>query len=315
MINFDKFEKVPDWKKSELNRWADWIELLCIFNQDKIMTKEDIICHLDDKYSDSLVKGTEEHSGEFDKLNQRVNDYFSIIEHREERFCEYYPFVFEDDVLSVLPQNEWTDQHKCYFFLFFCSNISFFDRSTLQKLTTYFESFCKDIMIFIMPEKAKTELFGTSKDGGFFSGNLRERIEKLAKCLGTHTTLTFNKEPKYDRISGGDDGIDIVSYVKIDDASHIPFAFAQCACSYNEWRDKQNSISLTRWKKRIEGIPTGWKFMFVPFSCHRIEGNLEEVLNINTYLMDRDRILELCAQNKYVIKNIYFEQLIKKIFD
>lgn len=316
MMQSDKFEKIPEWKKSEINRWADFIELSCIFSKDKIIAREDLLSFLDDKYSDMLLKGTEEHSGEFDKLNQRVSDYFSSIEYRLDQLTDYYPFSLDEgDCLSVLPQQEWTKKHEYYLFLLFCSSIPFFDGTTRQKLTNSFEIFCKDIMIFIMPHGAHTELFGTSKDNSYFVGNLRKRIEKLANCLGTNTTRSFDDEPKYDNIFGGDDGIDIVSFIKIDNASHIPFAFAQCTCSYDKWKDKQNSISISSWRKRIEGIPSGWKFMMVPFVCHSINGNFEEELTINTCLIDRERILKLCAKNKDAVKYHDWEQLSKEIFE
>ena len=126
-----------------------------------------------------------------------------------------------------------------------------------------------------------------------FSGNLRSRIEKLAGILGAQTTKTMDSDEKYDRIKAGDAGLDIVSFLKLDEASHIPVALAQCTCSYDEWINKQGSINSDTWRARIDPIAPFWRYMYVPFFCHNASGKFEQPTEIHTCLIDRQRIINL----------------------
>ena len=75
----------------------------------------------------------------------------------------------------------------------------------------------------------------------------------------------MDADKRYDRIKAGDAGLDIVSFLKLDEASHIPVALAQCTCSYDEWINKQESINSDTWRTRIDPIAPFWRYMYVPF--------------------------------------------------
>ncbi|NSD31838.1 hypothetical protein [Coprococcus comes] len=128
-------------------------------------------------------------------------------------------------------------------------------------------------------------------DTNLFHGNLRSRIEQLAEFLGAQTTKTMDADKRYDRIKAGDAGLDIVSFLKLDEASHIPVALAQCTCSYDEWINKQESINSDTWRTRIDPIAPFWRYMYVPFYCHNASGKFEQLTDIHTCLIDRQRIL------------------------
>src|SRR5690606_14521223 len=92
---------------------------------------------------------------------------------------------------------------------------------------------------------AVTELFGTSRtkgEGDVYRGNLRERLRILASNLCSYTSKSFDSDSGYD-VTGGDGGLDIVSYIPLDGMPYIPVSFAQCACSQEEWENKQLSIA------------------------------------------------------------------------
>lgn len=55
------------------------------------------------------------------------------------------------------------------------------------------------------------------------------------------------KNMKYQSIPGGDSGFDILSYLKIDNAENVPFAFGQIICNYSDWIDKQKSVLKDNW--------------------------------------------------------------------
>lgn len=151
--------------------------------------------------------------------------------------------------------------------------------------------YCCPFMRLLVPVDARTELFGTTRDTNLFHGNLRSRIEQLAEFLGAQTTKTMDADKRYDRIKAGDAGLDIVSFLKLDEASHIPVALAQCTCSYDEWINKQESINSDTWRTRIDPIAPFWRYMYVPFYCHNASGKFEQLTDIHTCLIDRQRIL------------------------
>lgn len=43
MIKTDKQLKVPKWSKNEINRWADYIELRCLYMDDHLVSKDDVL--------------------------------------------------------------------------------------------------------------------------------------------------------------------------------------------------------------------------------------------------------------------------------
>ena len=87
-----------------------------------------------------------------------------------------------------------------------------------------------------------------------------------------------------------------------DNNPFIPISFAQCACSYEEWSDKQHSVHIDKWRKRIEGLAPYIQFTFVPFYCRDAGGAFENKTNISSCLIDRYRILEIASRHPYIIE-------------
>jgi len=187
----------------------------------------------------------------------------------------------------------------------------------MQKITHAFEKYCCPFMRLLVPVDARTELFGTTRDTNLFHGNLRSRIEQLAEFLGAQTTKTMDADKRYDRIKAGDAGLDIVSFLKLDEASHIPVALAQCTCSYDEWINKQESINSDTWRARIDPIAPFWRYMYVPFYCHNASGKFEQSTDIHTCLIDRQRILCLLDLHHELfeqLESLQLEVLINNIW-
>ncbi len=292
MIVKEKILKAPIWSKNETNRWADYIELLCLYNSDHLISKDDVLDIIIDGDVEELQRGEADHSAQYDKWAAHIDNYYEIIGYRFSMNKDYYPFEIEDGQCIILKEN-LSEKHIHYIFLLLCSSICFIDLSSRQKITHLFEKYCQPIMKILMPKDAQTELFGTTKDDSIFKGTLRTRIIQLANFLGAQTTKTMDKDEKYDRIHAGDAGLDIVSFLKLDTASHIPLALGQCTCSYDEWINKQSSINRDTWSARIEPLAPFWRYMYVPFFCHDASGRLENSAEIYTCLIDRQRILNI----------------------
>lgn len=316
MIIEEKISKVPNWSKNNINRWADYIELLCLYNDDHLISKDDILDLLFDGDMEELQRGEADHSDKYDRLVAHIDDYYEIIEYRLSMHKNYYPFEIEDGQCIIFKES-LSEKHIHYIFLLLCSSICFMDRSSIQKITHVFEKYCQPIMKILMPIDAQTELFGTTRDSSLFQGTLRTRIGKLANILGAQTTKSLDRDRKYDRIYAGDAGLDIVSFLKLDNASHIPLALGQCACSYEEWINKQSSIDCDTWSARIDPLAPFWRYMYVPFFCHDASGRLENLTEIHTCLIDRQRILNIFELHNELFTEtaiLNIENLIKEIW-
>lgn len=294
IIEQQKLEKKHDWSSSEINRWADYIELLCI--KEDTITESDIVeeC-LEGDFENELARGEREHSLKMDSLYNKISDYFKILESREYVCGEYYPFeVRNGDCLCY--RGICDEKKKQYIFLLLCSSISLM--ASYHKYTDSFEKLCRLLMKELSPKGTTVELFGTSRESELFTGTLRDRIKKLAKCLGTETTKRFDQNAKFDSIFGGDGGIDIVAFTSIDEAGFVPFSFSQCTCSYDKWKEKQTSIGVEQWGAYIELGVHYPQYMFVPFSCHNSQGKFCDETSIKTFLIDRLRIIKLIEKNR-----------------
>lgn len=172
MIKTDKQLKVPKWSKNEINRWADYIELRCLYMDDHLVSKDDVLDIFIDEDLDELQRGEAEHSLKYDKLSSVIGNYYEIIKYRKSKHPEYYPFDIEDD-----------------------------------------------------------------------------------RCI----VLKDNLENKH--------------------------------LHYDEWINKQESINSDTWRTRIDPIAPFWRYMYVPFYCHNASGKFEQLTDIHTCLIDRQRIL------------------------
>lgn len=296
IIDRERLDLKPKWKKNEYNRWADYVELLCL--RDEIITPDDLIdIWRDDDMDNEYNRGGYAHLENADDLETQIKDYFTLLHTRKKECGAYYPFELQKGNCLVL-LNELSNKQKQYIFLLLCSSICFMDKADLQKYTREFEKFCKEIMSMLVPKDAVVELFGTTRKDSIFKGTLRARIKTLAQCLGAGTTKAFDNNPKYDEIKNGDDGLDIVAFLPIDDAQAIPFAFAQCTCSFEHWVEKQHSAGMDEWKAKISPLVSYPVFMFVPFSCHDNSGKFYDETSIYSFLVDRIRILKLINKNE-----------------
>ena len=183
MIVKDKISRVPKWSKNNINRWADYIELMCLYDNDHFISKDDVLDMFFEDDIEELKRGEFDHSEKYDKLDFVIGNYYEIIEYRNSRHRSYYPFDIEDGQCIIL-KDCLSKKHMHYIFLLLCSNICFMDQSSLQKITHIFEKYCCPIMKVLMPPDAQTELFGTTRDSGKFNGTLRARIGQLAGILG-----------------------------------------------------------------------------------------------------------------------------------
>lgn len=275
----DKIDTKPSFKTRDINSWADYIEFVCLNSQDHFVTQDDI---LDIILDDEVLRGEEEHSVQYDKILAEIESYFDMIAFREKTATDFYPFSLEEGAIYLRNIN---DERVQYIFLLICSNLKYFESSSWHKYTDMFEVYSKYFFKYMVPRDAEVNIFGTSRRNSIFSGNLRTRIKQLANCIGGNTTKSFDNDNQFD-VPGGDEGLDLVAYLKLDGATHIPIAFGQCTCSHEDWDIKQESINQENWNRKIEGLAPYTRFMFVPFYCRLANGQFENPTTISTCLID-----------------------------
>ena len=77
----------------------------------------------------------------------------------------------------------------------------------------------------------------------------------------------------------------------------MPTLFAQCACSVDEWKDKQSSIKHETISKKIINLASYFEFIIVPFSLRGTDGSWSntDLDRIVVIPIDRVRFLHIIS--------------------
>ena len=102
----------------------------------------------------------------------------------------------------------------------------------------------------------------------------------------------------------GDKGLDIVGWVPVADSMpNRLLVFGQCACSKEDWTDKQSSSSAEAWRGTIQLSTTPYNLAFVPFCFRRADGSWHTRVEIReTVLIDRLRFVLLLGDDYRQLK-------------
>lgn len=281
-----------NWKKSSTNRWCDLIELYCLYKEDHFCSSEDaleIVYYKSEEYCE--IEKAECHAETSDIKIRFVEDLFLNLQMRKNILGELYPFEVTRNTIE-LSAIDVMEENSIYVFLLLCSNLCFVDKPTQDKITKEFEICSYYAMKKLISDKFSVHVFGTSRVGSIFEGNVRQRIEILAKLLNTRTSFTFAEDKRFD-VPGGDAGVDIIAFSTIDNESFIPLIMAQCACGYDDWKSKQYEINEDIWNKVFDNLAPYIKMMFVPFMWRENNGEFLNKTEISTCLVDRLRLMQL----------------------
>jgi hypothetical protein len=298
-----KLEPFPDFSKTlERNRWADFIELLCLENLDKEISLNDIITiYIQEGPFESSI-GDDDHGEKMDKLRAQFMEIYRYIFSRMTYMKDFYPFSKIDE--DTIKASVLDDKKLMYIFLLFASNTRYFiNKKVPPVFTTGFERISINILKLIYPN-FQSELFGTtSQKGGYFHGGLLlDKLKILATCLNTNLSDKANKSPQFKNPSG-DAGIDLVSFIKLDfdtcKSSMLPVCMGQCSCSYDDWIQKQMSIHSFTMNNFFNDFARCHEYMFIPFPLRGISGDWadEEMVKIQTIIIDRVRFLNILEKN------------------
>jgi len=295
-----RLESFPAFR--EKNKLADFLELSCLESRDKEISLNDIITRYTQEELSGISNGDEDHSQKVDRIRANFTEIFKYIFSRMDFIDNFYPFVKVDE--DTIKMAEMDDKKLLYFFLLLSSNTNYItDLKIRPFFYMSFERISIDIMKMIYPN-FENELFGTStkKGDSFYRGLLIDKLAKIGTCLNTSLKDNIKNNPRF-QSSGGDAGMDIFSYNKIDKeicvTPMLPVCVGQCSTSYNDWHIKQLSIESSSLNNFFENIAAYHEYMFVSFPLRGINGKwaFEEAYKIQTILIDRIRFLNILHLN------------------
>ena len=303
-----KLDRQPNAPKKSVYAWADYIELLCLFNADQQVSKSDVLDRVRERVEDlGESGGLKDFMGEDfepdyedgvapiidDKWSAYSEDWFRLLDFRKAFYKSAYPFNLEaSDVLSVY--DPLSPIQKLYVSLLLSSNLSYF---APQKdiLTKSFERLSAETLRALLPETAYVSIFGTSADGsGRYSGNLSTKIQNLSDDLRCRSLLNKKQEDEFSK-EYGDNGLDVVAWLPFgDDNNHSAFIIlGQCACT-DEWVTKQHSSGFESWSRVIAFTAPTNNFCFIPICFRDAQGDWHNPADIKgSILVDRYRFIFL----------------------
>ena len=298
-----RLEPFPTFSKSlEKNKWADYLELLCLISSDKEISLNDIITLYSQEELSGISNGDEDHSEKVDKLRASFTEIFRYIFSRMDYMDDYYPFTKIDE--DTIKMEKMDEKKLLYIFLLLSSNTSYItDNKIPSFFRKSFERISVDIMKILYPN-FRNELFGTSTKKGdfFYGGKVIKKLEALKGCLNTTLKKKVYDNKRYLSPSG-DGEIDLISYMKIDKdmcATYmLPACFGQCTTSYKDWKKKQGSIKFDSLNNIFEDLAHFHEYSFISFPLRGINGkwDTEEADKIQTIIIDRIRFLNILASS------------------
>lgn len=277
--------------------WTDYCELLCL-SEDNNQIDRDQMSSIVIKSEDFANASDRAQNMRKEKLSTRFQDVYSHVLLRKQVLGAVYPFDINEDDQLCLKAGDLTGQNKLYIFLLFASNLGYM--KSVHDLTSDFEVVCLMYMRKLFPSMV-FKLFGSSNGNTKLQADdVINDVKLSARIINLSKFITVSLDPeglsKINKYNHGDGGLDIVGVRLMgDDRKSIPVIFGQCACSYDQWSEKQQSISDSQWKKYLRTWESSIQtYIFIPIWNMNSEREFENDLELtHCVLVDRQRILHL----------------------
>lgn len=303
--DFVSLARVPD--TSDIHTWADFVELRCLTDIDRVASKSDVASYVSKRRD--MRKGLPDYAtDETDvpasprraelRRAARAEDLFKQLEYRSAAFADFYPFTLDPSGDVLRRRARVTTRHKVYLFLLLAANLRVLRDKDRSAFTNAFEVVSVDALRQYMPAGSEVHLFGTNRlnRGQRYSISLcLNRIKKLA--IDIRDPYAASDDAPFR--NSGDNGLDVVGWAPfVDPARGSLLVFGQCACTDDdeEWRKKQHSTSVDRWRKTINFLVNPMNVTFIPQCYRRNLGEWHNENNIeNSLVIDRLRLVTLLA--------------------
>ncbi len=301
LLSEDRLVSAPILTAS-LGVWADYCELLCISSESKKIDQDEIISIIIKSYDFQIEEKNNQTKGRKEKLTSILEDVYGHIYLRNNILSERYPFMINTDGQLCYKTDSLSKLQTLYVLLLLSSNLRYIKKC--HPLTSDFEVICLLYMKQLFTSM-DFKLFGSSNTNRLLSeknyisdSKLKERILKLSEFI----SVPYDKED-VERLSDydhGDGGLDIVGIRNMgDNRMSVPVMYGQCACSREEWSQKQFSLSDTQWGKFLKIWSTSiQKYIFIPYWYMNSEKQFENELKITScVLVDRLRLMNLADES------------------
>jgi hypothetical protein len=297
---FNSIDK-PDYTKSEINYYADFVELYALFEKEDGVTFGDVQGRFFGvkEYSNSETKDEDE---------SFLNTVFEIIKERIFLYADEYPFEYQNNETLLLKQN-LSVKNKLYLSLLISSKLDIFNPFK-SDLTTDFERISYAVLKEFLPIKAVVKEFGKNTQ---YQGNAISKIKQLANDLDLQVD-DYELNQVSER-NTQERGLDLIGWLPFADKCGNKVIFlCQCACG-KEYESKQHDT------RRFENYLRFYKTkpqhtLFIPYSLINIQEKKfyhSDYIERDYLIFERKRILEYHNDNS--IENSEAFKVVEKCID
>ena len=270
----------PDYTKTEVNYFADFVELITLFTKYDGVTFGDI----QDRFFGTKEYDTIESK---DKDEAFLNSIFNVIVERISFYDIDYPFEYQNNNTLILKQ-ALTFKNKLYLSLLIASKLNVFN-SFKSDLTTDFEKMSFIVLKEFLPENAIVREFGKHTQ---YQGNAISKIQQLANELDLH--IDNYELSNVSERNTQERGLDIVGWLPFADKCGNKIVFlCQCACG-KEYESKQHDTR--RFENYLQFYKTNPQHtIFIPYSLINVREKKfyhSDLIEKDYLVLERKRILE-----------------------
>ena len=329
-----------DTKAADPYIWADYIELLCLTNIDKRISKSDVLRRvwksedlgdveearssdliddsnlLPDEFDDS-GGDLEFYFGEVDDIlttpldkpfdrdavsERQVNIWFEHLEYRVGVFGEFYPFEFDRGALQCKENLNSEPKCKLYIFLLLSSSLKYFRKQKEHNFTSRFEIVSMIALKSCLPKR------------GIYNGSIWQKIKTLAQEIG-EKLAPHCTEDTFDPRDTGDGGLDLAGWVPLgDDAHGRLLLLGQCGCG-KKWEEKRLEAHVDNWGGYIYFTAAPNNLVFTPYCFRSADGGWHKHQTAyQTILIDRLRLIRLLQNKLNILDRIHpYTELVDEI--
>jgi len=304
MLEVRNIATPPDRTYSKSHYYSDYIELVALLSSDDLVAEQDIYDRFYDSgviNEDNNTIGTDdwvgsEYTSEYvQRWNDRILQWFALLESRARSYGENYPFIVTPN--SIQLKEQLSEQNKIYLGLLLASSSRYYNKQPL--LTTIFEEISNIAMSGYLGGSSSVHCFGVSSlQNNRYTGSLQDKMTQLANDIDCELTT---RQHLFREGDNGDGGVDIVAWLPFPNdicLSRTQMFLGQSATGKN-WSTKQGSVARIR---NYINIPdTSLNTLFVPYDMRDIERRYDEEGEITASIVfDRYRIISLIDDESLV---------------
>lgn len=160
MVKVKELSTAPNSLK-DINKWADYIELLCMSSLDNIISSDEIYDKLygdksdDEEIDDESNLDIDEEtpvSEIIDRRHSKINDFFELLISRKSLYLDFYPFEVSSSPYYIKLNNKTSYKQYSYLGLLVSSNLDYLKNHS-PHLTRSFEDNSMFVFKHMFPEK------------------------------------------------------------------------------------------------------------------------------------------------------------------